>query len=83
MEKSLQLLDTIKQQARYQQIEIWGPLPALIARRADRLRAQLVLLCSNRKDLNHTLGVLCETLDQSRLPAGLKWAIDVDPQETG
>lgn len=48
MEKSLQLLDTIKQQARYQQIEIWGPLPALIARRADRLRAQLVLLCSNR-----------------------------------
>lgn len=83
MEKSLQLLDNLKQQARYQQIEIWGPLPALIARRADRLRAQLVLLCSNRKYLNHTLGLLCESLDQSKPPAGLKWTVDVDPQETG
>ncbi|NMT65269.1 primosomal protein N' [Marinobacter orientalis] len=83
MEKSLQLLDTIKPQALSDKVEIWGPLPALIARRADRHRAQLVLLCNNRKYLNHRLARVCESLDQSRQPAGLKWMIDVDPQETG
>ncbi|MDK8465989.1 primosomal protein N' [Marinobacter sp. SS13-12] len=83
MEKSLQLLDSIKPQALSSRIEIWGPLPALIARRADRHRAQLVLLCNNRKHLNRQLARICETLDQSKQPSGLKWMIDVDPQETG
>ena len=83
MEKSLQLLDTIKSLALSEKVEIWGPLPALIARRADRHRAQLVLLCSNRKYLNRCLARVCELLDQNKQSAGLKWVIDVDPQETG
>ncbi|MEX2474597.1 primosomal protein N' [Marinobacter sp.] len=83
MEKSLQLLDTLKPKVRTYGIEAWGPLPALIARRADRHRAQLVLCCDNRKQLNHALGHLCQELDQQKLPAGLRWMIDVDPQETG
>lgn len=83
MQKSLQLLDTIKPQALSCNIEVWGPLPALIARRADRHRAQLVLLCSNRKQLGRQLTRICEVLDQIRQPARLKWMIDVDPQETG
>lgn len=83
MAKSLELLDRIKPQASVTGIEVWGPLPALIARRADRHRAQLILCCDNRKRLNHVLGHLCQNLDQQKLPAGVKWMIDVDPQETG
>ncbi len=83
MQNSLQLLDTIKLQALSSKVEIWGPLPALIARRADRHRAQLVLLCSNRRYLGRQVTRICEVLDQSKHPAGLKWMIDVDPQETG
>jgi primosomal protein N' (replication factor Y) len=83
MEKSLQILDRIKPLARHERLEMWGPLPALIARRADRHRAQLVLLSDNRKQLNGILTRLCQTLDETRLPRGLKWMIDVDPQETG
>jgi len=26
---------------------------------------------------------ICQELDQKKLPAGVKWMIDVDPQETG
>jgi len=83
MEKSLQLLDTLKPKASVSGIDVWGPLPALIARRADRHRAQLVLCCSNRKRLNQVLAHLCQELDQQKLPPGVKWMIDVDPQETG
>lgn len=83
MQKSLQVLDHIKPLARGDRLEVWGPLPALIARRAERHRAQLVLLCDNRKHLNHTLTRICQALDETKLPGGLKWMIDVDPQETG
>ncbi len=83
MEKSLQVLDTIKPLPNAAGIETWGPLPAMIARRADKHRAQLVLNARNRKKLNHLLSGICQELDQRKLPAAVKWMIDVDPQETG
>ncbi|MEQ5817609.1 primosomal protein N' [Marinobacter sp. NFXS11] len=83
MEKSLQVLDTIKPLAKTTGIQTWGPLPAMIARRADKHRAQLILNARNRKKLNSLLTGICQELDQRKLPAGVKWMIDVDPQETG
>jgi primosomal protein N' (replication factor Y) len=83
MEKSLQILDTIKPLAQAPGLEIWGPLPALIARRADRYRAQLIINADNRKRLNKTLADVCLHLDQQKQPSGSRWMIDVDPQETG
>ncbi|WP_051146683.1 primosomal protein N' [Marinobacter daepoensis] len=83
MQRSLQLLDSIKPMMAVEGIEIWGPLPAVIARKADRHRAQLIVCSNNRKRLNRVLSRLCQYLDQSKLPANTKWIIDVDPQETG
>ena len=83
MEQSLQILDSIKPLANAPGIETWGPLPALIARRADRHRAQLVLNTDNRKRLNILLTGICQTLEGQRFSKGAKWMIDVDPQETG
>jgi primosomal protein N' (replication factor Y) len=83
MEKSLQVLDAIKPLTNVTGIETWGPLPAMIARRADKHRAQLILNARNRKRLNSLLTGICQELDQTKLPAGVKWMIDVDPQETG
>lgn len=83
MEKSLQVLDAIKPLTQAPGIEAWGPLPALIARRADRHRSQLIINAGNRKRLNYLLKGICEQLDQQKLPGNLKWMIDVDPQETG
>ncbi|KPQ27016.1 MAG: primosomal protein N' [Marinobacter excellens HL-55] len=83
MQNSLQLLDSLKPMARVPGIEIWGPLPAVIARKADRHRAQLVLITEHRKQLNRLLTHLCQHLDQTKLPGSTKWMVDVDPQETG
>ena len=83
MERSLQLLDSIKPLTQAPGVETWGPLPALIARRADRHRAQLILNADNRKRLNMLLTGICSELDQRRLPSNAKWSIDVDPLETG
>ncbi|MGP9833754.1 primosomal protein N' [Marinobacter sp. NSM] len=83
MQNSLQLLDTLKPMAQSPGIEIWGPLPAVIARKADRHRAQLILCSDSRGHLNRVLTQLCQHLDQARLPSSTRWVVDVDPQETG
>ncbi|MBS3804790.1 MAG: hypothetical protein KGY54_09610, partial [Oleiphilaceae bacterium] len=64
-------------------VELWGPLPAVMARRADRHRAQLVLVSKSRSRLNQILADLCQTLDSRRQPSQLRWQVDVDPLETG
>jgi primosomal protein N' (replication factor Y) len=83
MQASLQLLDSIKPMTAANGIETWGPLPAVIARKADRHRAQLILCSNHRRQLNHLLTHVCQYLDQCKLPASTKWIVDVDPQETG
>jgi len=83
MEASLQLLDTAKPMAQASGTETWGPLPAVIARKADRHRAQLILISNSRKQLNQTLCHLCQQLDQQKQAVSAKWMVDVDPQETG
>ena len=83
MQRSLELLDAIKPMAQTPGIEVWGPLPAVIARKANRHRAQLILCSNHRKQLNRQLTYLCQHLDQSKLPGGTRWMVDVDPQETG
>lgn len=83
MQESLQLLDSIRPLIQGPGVEIWGPLPAVIARKADRHRAQLVVCSDNRKHLNRLLTQTCQQLDIRKLPASVKWAVDVDPQETG
>ena len=83
MQNSLQLLDTLKPMAQSPGIEIWGPLPAVIARKADRHRAQLILCSDSRGHLNRVLTQLCQYLDQAKWPSSTRWVVDVDPQETG
>ncbi|WP_111498223.1 primosomal protein N' [Marinobacter bohaiensis] len=83
MEQSLALLDNAKARLPADTLEVWGPLPAVIARRADRHRAQLILLSERKAPLQQALSQLCMTLEAEKQPASLKWQVDVDPLETG
>jgi len=83
MAASLSFLDQAKTLAGAAPIQIWGPLPAVIARRADRHRAQLVLISDHRRRLGQLLSALTQAMEDQRLPSGLRWHIDVDPLETG
>ena len=60
-------------------VELLGPAPAPIARRADRYRSQLLLLARRRRDLHAVLDRLEGAEPRAR---GVRWSIDVDPLDT-
>lgn len=61
-------------------VEILGPAPAPIARRADRHRSQLLLLARRRGDLHRALDRLEAAAEPRR--RNVRWSIDVDPLDT-
>ncbi|MFV1973514.1 MAG: primosomal protein N' [Thiohalobacterales bacterium] len=62
-------------------IEIWGPVPATMERRAGRFRAQLLLQSTDRGGLQSLLGTLVRQLEQSREARKVRWSVDVDPAD--
>lgn len=64
-------------------VEVLGPIPALMERRADRFRAQLLLSASNRNQLKATLTPTVNWLRDYKhnLGRSLRWSVDVDPLE--
>jgi len=65
-----------------QDIELLGPLPAPMERRAGRYRAQLLLQASERKPLQQLLKKLLPQLDKLPEARRVRWSIDVDPVDT-
>lgn len=62
--------------------ETWGPVPALIAKRAGKHRAQLLLQSDNRQQLQKLLAELVPQLGSLASAKKVKWSIDVDPIES-
>lgn len=83
MEDSIAFLEQARAALTHTDLTLWGPLPALIARRADRFRAQLIMTCDQKSVLQRALHHLCNKLDTLKTANSLKWQIDVDPNETG
>ncbi len=83
MAEALAFLDQARQGLSSPEVEIWGPLPAALARKAGRFRAQLILQSRSRGNLKRSLSRLCADVDAMKLSRSLKWSVDVDPQETG
>jgi primosomal protein N' (replication factor Y) len=78
------LRDTKAQIARLEPgpVEVWGPAPASMERRAGRFRAQLLLQCQQRGPLHRLLDRLLPALRSRSVDRRLRWSIDVDPQES-
>lgn len=62
-------------------IELQGPLPAPMEKRAGRFRVHLLLKSARRGQLQDHLSYLVANLEQAKTPARLRWSIDVDPQD--
>ncbi|MGD8568236.1 MAG: primosomal protein N' [Gammaproteobacteria bacterium] len=60
-------------------VELWGPLPSPMEKRAGRYRAQLFVQSPDRAMLHRLLTPWIDTLEQSRLGRKVRWSIDVDP----
>jgi primosomal protein N' (replication factor Y) len=60
-------------------IELLGPLPSPMEKRAGRYRAQLFIQSGNRTTLHRFLHPWVLALERSRLGRKVRWSIDVDP----
>ena len=62
-----------------QGVDLWGPVPAPMERRAGRYRAQLLLLARDRKRLHRLLDTWVPQLSELKGARKVRWSIDVDP----
>jgi primosomal protein N' (replication factor Y) len=62
-------------------VQLWGPLPAPMERRAGRYRAQLMLQTNQRSELHRLLDYLIPQIESDKLTRKVRWSIDVDPQD--
>lgn len=60
-------------------IDLLGPAPAAMERRAGRYRAQLLLLAARRSRLQTTLKLLIPEIEKLPLGRKVRWSVDVDP----
>ncbi len=61
------------------ELAVWGPVPAPLARRAGRYRFQLLLLSRVRSTLHRALWQVDDSVGSRRPGRGLRWSVDVDP----
>lgn len=59
-----------------------APMPAPMMQRAGQFRTQLWLQATRRAVLQQDLRLRMPLLQALRCPAGLRWSLDVDPQDT-
>ena len=62
-------------------VRVLGPVDAVMARRAGRYRAQLLLVADERRPLHRLLARLRPALENEPLARKVRWSIDVDPIE--
>ncbi len=62
-------------------LQVFGPVPAVLERRAGRFRFQLLVQASQRARLGRALTQWLQQLDSEPLAGKVRWSLDVDPQE--
>jgi len=74
-------LSECREACNYADIQLYGPLPAPMERRAGRYRWQLILVSRERKKLHGVLHQWVPEIAKLKLASRVRWSIDVDPQE--
>ncbi len=62
-------------------VELWGPVPAPMERRAGRYRAHLLVQAPHRAALQQLLGWWLPKVRGLKAARQVRWSVDVDPQE--
>ncbi len=63
------------------QVNVLGPIPSPMEKKAGRYRAQLLLRAPDRSLLNQTLKQLLAHLAETKTTRRIRWSLDVDPLE--
>jgi primosomal protein N' (replication factor Y) len=78
---ALDFLEQARSAARGETVQLFGPLPASMARRAGRHHAQLLAQSSSRSVLQQFLARWVPAVEALKPRHGLHWSLDVDPQD--
>jgi len=62
-------------------VQLRGPVPAAMSKRADRYHAQLLVESAQRTRLQRFLAEWVPAVEAMAAPRSLRWALDVDPLE--
>ena len=62
-------------------VQLLGPVPAPMEKRAGRYRAQLLVQCNNRKTLHRFLDAWLPHVEALKVSRHVRWSLDIDPQE--
>jgi primosomal protein N' (replication factor Y) len=63
------------------EVQLWGPVPAPMEKRAGRFRAHLLLQCARRQALHGALADLLPAIEALPDARKVRWSLDVDPQQ--
>lgn len=81
-EQAIALLQEIADQlGQPNQVQLMGPVPALMEKRAGRYRAQLVFCSQSRNALHRLIDVAMQNISRSKLARKVRWSLDIDPIE--
>lgn len=63
------------------ELQLWGPVPAPMEKRAGRFRAHLLLQSESRARLHAALKALVPRIEALPAARRVRWSLDVDPQD--
>jgi primosomal protein N' (replication factor Y) (superfamily II helicase) len=69
----------LNQQGR--QMEIFGPVPAPMEKRAGKIRMQLLVLSNNRSLLRQAMHTWSMAIEKLPAAKKVRWSLDIDPQD--
>lgn len=84
LSKTNAFLDDAKKvatQQEYKNFKLFGPIPAAMLKKGGQYRAQLLIQSNNRAELQHWLKPFVESIETLKSSRGIRWSIDIDPQE--
>ncbi|WP_457665089.1 primosomal protein N' [Thiolapillus sp.] len=64
-----------------QDIQVWGPVPAPMQKRAGKFRSHLLLQSDDRQQLQQFLRAFIPALSTLPDATRVRWSVDVDPQD--
>lgn len=74
-------LAALHDQAGSKYLEVWGPIPAPMEKRAGVFRAHALIMCSERRMLHQLIGPWWPSLWGIPERRGVRASLDIDPQE--
>lgn len=75
------LSERVEQLSSIAGVDLLGPIPAPMERRAGKFRAQLLLQSKDRRALHQQLGQLRYACENSKASRNVRWSLDVDPMD--